>query len=143
MSARRRVIQRNRGVMADFDPVNLKNLDIIVKNVPRLEVVISSSWRNGYPLEQLREFLYPHIPRKQIVGITPNLDSLRRDEEIATWLTCNIKPHEMEIYAAIDDDAYDMDVLGKNFFRTDSKLGLTRSVAKSVVRHFKNTVTYL
>lgn len=120
----------------DFDPENMAHLKEIVRQVSDLCVVVSSSWRRGRTLEQLRRLLIAAVPPDQVIGATPALESRLRHEEISQWLFENAKADAK--FAALDDDSFDMTPLGRNFFHVDSKAGLTRRHVQAVVAHFAN-----
>lgn len=44
------------------------------------DIVISSTWRQHYTLEQLRDILECHIPRSRVIDVTPKLYSDRGTE---------------------------------------------------------------
>lgn len=49
--------QRNRGGSRLFDPDNIANLDQLCALLPVEKIVVSSSWREGRTIEQLRGLL--------------------------------------------------------------------------------------
>lgn len=69
-----------------------------------VSVVITSTWREAYSLQKLRELFCPEL-RPRIVDRTPQLDDLDSDHlryrEIRAWL--NRHP-EVKHWCAMDDD---------------------------------------
>ena len=57
-----------------FDPVCLQLFEDVLQQYPDLRVGISSSWRDLFPLEVVRNFFSPTIANR-VVGFTPLLDT--------------------------------------------------------------------
>lgn len=83
-------------VMALF--VHADRLGVLVTDYPEIVVVVSSSWREVYPFEELREFCGPLLGpllqdamgiAKLVLGSRP---ALHRFAEIAYWLATHPKP---------------------------------------------------
>ncbi len=62
-------------------PIFLRLLD----RYPQIEVVISSDWRRGRPLSELRG-LFPKRHQARIVGMTPEIDHQKRWREILAYI---------------------------------------------------------
>lgn len=82
----------------------LPNFEKAVRACPRdVEIVISSTWRKAYPLEEIKQKFSEDIAEK-IVGITPvmNLGNERgsRQVEVEAWLQDN-RPHSQ--WVGVDD----------------------------------------
>ncbi|MDD5301531.1 MAG: HAD domain-containing protein [Elusimicrobia bacterium] len=118
----------------DFDPANLTQLAVLAAQIPDLEVVVSSSWRKGRPLADLRDYLSPAFTRNRVIGVTPGLPSRLRHEEIRAWLKTN--GAEDARFLALDDDTYDMHQLGKNFLHVDRETGLTAAHVEQALIFF-------
>lgn len=60
----------------------------ILRDFPEVDIVISSSWREGYALDELRSFFSPDIALR-IIGVTPVLSmeehEFVREAEIGMW----------------------------------------------------------
>ena len=60
-------------------------------------VVIRSTWRNHYPLDELRRWFSPNF-RNRIIGCTPTLDGIAwegsREREIQAWRQQHGSLHE-------------------------------------------------
>ena len=90
-----------------FCPISISNLNYLCQQVPELNIVISSTWRTSFSLDDLRilfgEEGFKYIDR--IIDITP-VQRLRgdgRELEIEAWL----KEHpEVKDWVAVDDHAY-------------------------------------
>lgn len=102
-----------------------KNLDV--------GVVISSTWRKMYPLEELKEVLSGiGIPANRILEYTPVIHNVVRGEEIKAWLRGQMIKSNFPVtgIAILDDDA-DMGSLKSYLVQTDIEVGL---VAEDLVR---------
>lgn len=91
----------------------LPNFEQAVRACQRdVEIVISSTWRKLYPLDQIKQHFSPDIAEK-IIGVTPVLDlgNARgsRQIEVEAWLKDN-RPHSQ--WVGIDDmpDLYEKNV---------------------------------
>ena len=109
------------GFAAWLDPVHLAPLNrILVATAAR--VVVSSSWRVGRSVDDLRTLLGNFGVAAPIVGMTPVLPQRPRAEEIAAWLDAN----PVAAYAIVDDDVVAEDgPLGERLVRTSMLRGLT------------------
>jgi hypothetical protein len=82
-------------------------LEAVLRRWPALQVVIASSWREHYELEQLRDFFADDL-RDRVVGVTPVLEREgefavgRRQKECLAWLAANAPEAR---WLALDDDA--------------------------------------
>jgi hypothetical protein len=67
-------------------------------------VVVTSTWREAYSLQKLREFFCVDL-RARIIGVTPVLEDLDSDHlryrEIRAWLNRN---PQVKRWVAVDDD---------------------------------------
>ncbi len=87
----------------------LPRLVEILRDLPQVEVVISSLWREHLSLDQLRE-LFPADLRERIIGVTPIAERIdgwlpaRREGEILEWLEASGRAGEP--WLAIDDQAW-------------------------------------
>ncbi len=79
-----------------------------VEQLPGVEIVISSTWRNMRSISQLQEAFPPSI-RMRVIGGTPNLPRASytgvgvRQREIEAWLEVNRIDHSNARWLAIDD----------------------------------------
>jgi hypothetical protein len=128
-----------------FDPACLWYLrDIITKT--ECKIVVSSAWRLGVSLDEMKAWFRCEVIRASIIGKTPSFNAkshphlvdrsgrVQRGEEILAWLDSN---PEVTKYAVLDDDG-DMDAVRRNFFQTETHDGLKREVAYDVIAHLNH-----
>jgi hypothetical protein len=107
-------------IAQEFDPIAMSNVEELIRLVPDLKIVVSSTWRLGETVESLQKILYPSkLMADAIIGITPAFRDTSRGLEIQDWLD---KHPEVEKFAIIDDDN-DMEHLTKNLVRTNGLHG--------------------
>ena len=126
------------GIM--FDERCVRWLEWIIRETG-CKIVISSSWRLYYNLDQLQTIWNELSLPGEIIGYTPfetgilMLDKqeitrdFERGREIQSWLNDN-KP---DTYCIVDDD-YDM-LPHQVFVQTDPEFGLTADTAKLIVNY--------
>lgn len=117
----------------DFDPENMKMLGALILMVPGLKIVVSSSWRKGRTLDQLRGYLAGYVPPRRVVDVTGAHESRLRHIEITEWLDAQDPP--VDRFVALDDDTFDMTPLGANFIHVHRAAGLTWAHVQAVVAH--------
>jgi hypothetical protein len=115
-------------------------LESVLRAVPSVEIVISSTWRLQYLLEQLQQLFSPDIgPR--IIGVTPVLevsDPLRhpprypRQIEIDAWLKQSNR--SSEAWIALDDREEWFEPGLACLVCCDARTGLSEKVAKTLRR---------
>lgn len=123
-----------------LDPACVDRLNFLL-NASGAYVTVSSSWRIGRSLEELRTILsaagFAHAER--VVGKTPVCRSGGqglggRGAEILTWLRALPRPHECFV---ILDDGNDMDGVREHLVRTDMAAGgLTDRAVERALRLF-------
>lgn len=115
----------------DLDHRACSNLQYILDQVPDCKIVISSTWRKLYELEELKKFLsHMGVDAERVIDVTPyRLSDRIRGGEIAEWLE---DAKDVTSFAIVDDDS-DMGELMHRLVRTDSTDGLTLSKAKAIV----------
>ena len=106
------------------------------------KVVISSTWRMGKTIDELKEIATYCGGTFDIIDKTPFLmsDDVVRGNEIHKWIKDNEslvgKYYDYKDYVIIDDDS-DMLLWQKNnFFQTDSYSGLTPNTCYRIKRFF-------
>lgn len=109
----------------------------ILKKVPHLEVVVSSTWRTQRSLSALRA-LFPKTLSDRIVGMTPlysalddipdSLVNYQREAECQAWLQQNGKLAKR--WVALDDSSWNFRPFNKNVFLVDSANGLDALTAE-------------
>jgi hypothetical protein len=88
-------------------------LDSWLARMEDVEIVISSSWRDAYPIESLKK-IFPALLRERIVGATPILENGYakggRQREIEAWLAAASLHHANAAWIALDDNAAFFDI---------------------------------
>lgn len=109
-----------------IDPYAIERFQHIFTIIPEAEIVISSTWRKHYTIEELRAyfvsmgFKYP----EKIVGYTPNFSYDRkkyRGHEIQQYC----EEHNIDNYVIIDDSTDMLPKQKKYFVNTHNASGLT------------------
>lgn len=111
-------------------------------NELKADVVISSTWRHGKTIDELKEVFAYCGGTFNIIDKTPHT-GYERGTEISKWLQDNIKEethgvnyYDFYHYAIIDDDS-DMLLNQQNhFFKTDNYSGLTPNTCYKIKRFF-------
>jgi len=105
----------------EFDPIALNNMEDLIRKVPDLKVVVSSTWRLGETVESLQKILAPaKLLSAAVIDVTPRFPGKPRGEEIQDWL--NRHP-EVTDYVIIDDDSDMLESQKKNFVHTSTLHG--------------------
>lgn len=102
------MIEFDRAAVDLFDPDSMQHLhklieDIIEQTKEEVGVVLSSSWRTGYSLEELQDLFKQHTFSNYLIDKTPNLYSKSRGEEIAQWLEENKERYKVSRFVILDD----------------------------------------
>lgn len=123
-----------------FDPRCVKNLEYIIKHMPEVRIVISSSWKGMGGPSLCHMWNIRNLPGV-IVGTTPDLLRTPKDSsrglEIQKWLEIN---DNIDSYVIIDDDSDMLPGQMDNFIKTDAEIGLTlkdSSKALAILRREK------
>ena len=113
------------------------NLSWIIKQT-KAKIVISSTWRFS-GLEILKEMWDKRGLPGEVIDITPDLNNLKRGDEIQHWLDNN----KVINYVIVDDDNDMLDIQKNNFVQTsgnydhldcvDVGYGLTRKCSERIV----------
>lgn len=112
-----------------FDPQTVGALNRITDETGAT-IVISSTWRKGRTLMQLREILADQGVTGRVIDKTGNSEDGIRGGEIQRFMTdMGIEPHEIVI---LDDDA-DMLHLTPRLIQTRSQTGLTMEDAQAAI----------
>jgi len=120
-----------------FDKSCVKILNDVLKKT-NCKVIISSSWRIGRSLEDLREIFFKNKIETLPFDKTPPSATGRRGKEILAWMfNNNINPQEAK-FLVIDDEIYDIVpvVELKNIFhvRGSLKTGLVKKDKKIIFK---------
>lgn len=138
----------------------MNNLNQLMRDVPDIRLVISSTWRKGRTLEELRKlmvyggFKYPSrvIDKTPVIYLPygefrPNysdptkkeqsIQQVRRGVEIAAWLDVahTTKTWRVVDFLIVDDDA-DMVFLKHKLVQTDVSDGFTRAKVNEIMERF-------
>ena len=96
-------LRKSKGrLSSQLCPIAVSNLDELMVKNPALKIVISSTWRSLYPLQELKEILKdqgfenPH----RIIGYTPEFPFKDRYFEIKAWIDQN---PTVQKYLILDD----------------------------------------
>jgi hypothetical protein len=129
----------------DFCPISCSNLLWILEEVPDLKIVISSSWRLGTSMEELRKILAREgVPPECVIDKTPDLykdkHELPRGLEIQKWLDDN-QHLGIEKFCIVDDDS-DMEHLTEtHFVKTNACVGMDWFVARDIIMRLADPET--
>ena len=106
-----------------------------------VEIVISSSWRDHYSLDEMREFFSLDFYRR-VIGVTPSITKpgrnwmpghepeFEREWECLAWIKTN-RPSGTR-WLAIDDRPYWFRPESKNLLLTDAKFGFSPADAETL-----------
>ena len=140
-------------IFLDFDGVlhpdgiakfsRLPILEKFLSEMPEVEIVISSTWREDHTLDQLRGFFSPHL-RNRISGVTPSLDDGYelggRHKEILSYLANEGLSDRNCSWVALDDIALFFEDHCKNLVLTDSSTGFTEKEGEQIMAWYKLAV---
>ena len=98
------VLRRKDAPLYALEPDLVARFERAVRAIPDLRIVISSSWREAFTLDEIREHFAASVAER-IVGVTPSVamrDDFDRHREVLAYL----KRHAGEDvrWLAIDDD---------------------------------------
>lgn len=113
------------------------NFQMILDKYPDVKVVISSTWRNLFTLDWLKEKLESyHISSNHVIDITSQDPGGNRGLEIQIWL--NNRP-EVTQYVIIDDNDWGITPLHpwSSFVKTEWEAGMTYTNALEVIQKLK------
>lgn len=118
----------------DMCPLAISNLEYILETVKTVQIVISSTWRHGCTLRDLKNyFKMSPLIQSRIIDSTPSLRDAQRGDEIKRWVYNSTRP--VHKFAVLDDDT-DMNAVMDDFFHVNHKKGLDWCVVEEVIRHF-------
>jgi hypothetical protein len=127
-------LQQRRALMEKADPGCVAALNRIL-DTTKARVVVSSCWRIGRNLPELRELLRDWGVKATVIGRTPNLGT-SRGSEIAAWLKEFEQSRDVASIVILDDDR-DMDELSKFLVQTEFEPGLTEADADRAIAVLK------
>lgn len=130
------VLRRNSSNPSRFEADCLANFEEAVRTIEGVSIVISSTWRLGYTLNEIRRMFSPDISSR-IAGKTADSDSNEkhyRYGEVLAWLRKKAKGDEKWI--VIDDDLDHFPAYCPQLI-TDPEKGFTKEDAKRLKLLFK------
>lgn len=127
-----------QGSVRGVDPRNVKFLNLLMlQALEKLgelpEIVVSSTWRTCYPLEQLKEILkasgFEYSDR--VVGVTPVHGTGTRGFEIQMWLEHRC---DVDSFVILDDNT-DMVHFRNRLVQTSDALGMQANHIRVALKH--------
>jgi len=119
-------------------------LEAVLRQVPAYDVVITSTWRHQYPIENLRSHFSADIAPR-VVGSTPKFSQLtdvpdgllsfEREAECNAWLRFNDR--SMFPWLAIDDRPWLYRPFNQSVFLVNGKTGLTAPIAETLLERMR------
>ena len=104
----------------EFCPIAMSNVEELVRRVPDVKIVISSTWRLGETVDTLKEILKPSkLIADAIIGVTESFSNIRGNE-IKKWLD---EHKEVTHYVIVDDDRDMLPDQLQNFVNTSNLHG--------------------
>ncbi len=108
-------------------------LEAVLRESPLVEIVISSTWREGRELRQLRDLFSPDIAHR-VIGVTPRSrdhpdladligPTYIRSIEIEAWLRKSERPWSQ--WVALDDKRHWFRPFSKNLLCCDPSIGIS------------------
>lgn len=119
----------------EFDPACVSHLNDILAAIPGLKIVISSSWRFIYSLEELIAILRGNnamVSSTNVIGMTDDLYPQTRGQEIAKYVQGN----NIKIFACLEDDE-PLDEVKDRVVRCQTAIGLTKELAAEAIGKLK------
>ncbi len=130
---KRQKIASGKATNKKWDPTACKHISLLCEHYGA-RIIITSSWRHEYNIEQLKEFFASNeIPSKLIKDVTssyaPQQDKNNycRGHEIQHWLQNNSP--KITSYVIIDDEAEFLESQQDHLVRVDKKKGFATKEA--------------
>lgn len=112
---------------------NLPLLETVLRRAPWVEIVVSSTWRQNRPLEELQA-LFSRDIRSRIIGVTPQWRDVQGDASFGAY----VRQAEIEHYLresgrpwgqwlAVDDQRHLFKPFCANLYATNPATGLTEA----------------
>lgn len=121
------------GLRSWIEPELAQRLSGVVR-ATGAEIVLSSDWRRGRELLELRDELHAAGVEGSLLGETPVHAGQERWREIEAWMIA----HEVGPTAVvIIDDGFDMGALAARFVRVSPLNGLDEDAARKIVGLFE------
>lgn len=124
---------------AVFDPASVDCLKRICDSTDA-DIVVTSTWKIDLGAGGIRMMWADRNLPGKFRGVTPNIDPIRRGEEIAAWLAAHGNDCR---YVIIDDcpftDFFQEEQL-PHLFRVDERIGLDAETMEKVIDYLKNEI---
>ena len=127
------VLRRQGSPLYGLDRDLVANLEGVLRALPGVQVVITSSWREAFSLAELRKHFSADIAAR-IAGVTPSSrsrDGFCRHREVLAYLKKNATAGES--WMALDDDREHYPP-GAPVLLVDSAVGLDAAMAVELAR---------
>lgn len=111
-------------------------LEDILRKFPHVQVVVSSSWREDWTLEQLRENFSPDI-RERIIGVTPRVVGKKRVFEIKLHLK---QTKYTGPFIVIDDAPFEFPKQWLHLIVCDSEKGFDEVKQKELIMRLQESL---
>lgn len=122
-------------------PIAISNLNYVCEQVLDVRIIISSTWRKYFSIEDLKAILIEDGFRytDRIIGMTPSIPrgltgQSNRGEEIEQWIEGS--KEEVEVWVAIDDHS-DNNINPDHLILTMQETGFTIIHAYELIERFK------
>lgn len=119
---------------------NLPLFEKYLLEMPEVEVVVTSTWREDHSLDQLRSY-FSDVIRHRITGVTPVLedgyDSGGRQKEIHAYLASTGLSAENASWIALDDMSPFFEPDYPNLLLTDSSHGFSEANGEALLAWYK------
>ena len=142
--------------MCEFDPLAIEQLNLLTDKT-NAKIVISSTWRMGRTIDELKKLFEEVGIKGEIIGITPHLTfndgyGVERGNEIKRWIDLNCirwwdkifdekeKNITLESYVILDDDPDMLLEQKDNFVRTSWRDGLTALHTRKAIKILNTTL---
>ncbi|WP_310191385.1 HAD domain-containing protein [Bacillus sp. 3255] len=102
MNHRNYMVRSRLHMMQEFCPVAVRNLREVVKRTGA-NIVLSSTWRKGLSIKEIKKLFSWYDLDKYVIGKTPVLDWEIRGKEIQLFMD-EFKLQPIESFIILDDD---------------------------------------
>ena len=122
---------------AKFDPVCVKNLRHII-DATDAGIVVTSTWKMDMGLDGIQQMWDARQLPDKVIGVTPDIDSIHRGDEIQAWLDAN----QGAVRYAIIDDCPILNFFREeqlpHLFKVDERTGLDEKTVTKVIELLKS-----
>lgn len=114
---------------------HLPAFEEFLRDHSEVRVVISSSWRETYPFDDVIVELFAPALRARILGMTPSLELSNRHSEIQAWVDTN---RYTGPWFALDDALDEFPAQCQQLIACDTKTGLDDAVLARLIAAAKS-----